>query len=134
MEYDIKKMIRIAGLVVVSCFMTTPAFAQMAKEAWSFNTQNRASIAALMKQVDDSDRQSTQTTASGSTTLVCGGGSSDSNSSAMGNSSCIILNNSSGNIELGQDSTGDQNASSDSDVTTNLETTDEVLNALNGGK
>lgn len=128
-----RKIKKIWTLSLAICALSTPAFAQSMNDAWSFNTQNRASIAALMKQVHDSKSQAaTTSTSGGATTLICGGGSADSNSSAMGNSSCIILNNSTGSIEIGQDSIGDQSASADSEVSTNFDSTDDVLSTLNG--
>lgn len=132
MEDYKRKTIRIFGLVLVACFVATPALAQMTKESWSFNPQNRASIAALIKQIEDGDNGNAQSqvVGNGGTTLVCGGGSSDSNSSAMGNSSCIILNNSTGNIELGQDSTGDQTSNAESVSSSDLVTTDDILATL----
>ena len=91
----------VAGLF----FGSRVANAQQFNQAWSFTSQNRASIAALMQQVEGSE---TGAAAQGSfDTLVCGG---DGASSATGNSTCIILNNATGTVEIGQDTEGDQDA------------------------
>lgn len=88
----------------------TTAHAQMINQPWGFTQQNRASIAALMKQTEDSRNATAATATPGSyDQLVCGG---DDTSSAAGNSTCIILNNSDGAIQIGQDTQGDQEATS----------------------
>lgn len=124
----------ILGLMTVA--LSSPASAQLYKDAWSFSNQNRASIAALIKQVDDGDKASGATVAAGAgggTTLVCG---ADADSTAKGNSSCIILNNSTGDIEIGQDSVGDQTASNESSDTITVDESisgaDDILDALHG--
>lgn len=112
------KIISILCLAVAAGLLSTPASAQMSKEAWTFTQQNRAAIASLIKQNETSNRNGTAV-ASGGTTLVCGGGSADANSSALGNSSCIILNNSTGMLDIGQDSLGDQDSNANSELTSN---------------
>lgn len=106
--------------------------------AWGFSPQNRASIASLMKQVEGGSSGVSGTSSGGSTTLICGDGAS----TAKGNASCIILNNSTGNIEIGQDSQGNQTASSETQTTTNVTehmqventiATDDILATLHGG-
>ncbi len=78
------------------------ANAQQFNQAWGFTTQNRASIAALMQQVEKSEGTGNAVVSGGGyDSLVCGG---DGMSSATGNSTCIILNNSDGTIQVGQDS------------------------------
>ena len=112
--------------------------AQVDNNPWGFTGQNRASIAALMKQIDDNKSSRSNVVASGGgdiVNLVCG---ADATSSAKGNSSCIILNNSDAAIDLGQDSQGDQTATSeettnvDETINTNVEAIDDVLQTLNG--
>lgn len=109
-----------------------PALAQMVSEPWSFQPQNRASIAALMRQVENENAQAVSATPS-ITTLVCG---SDGKSSATGNSTCVILNNAAGNLNIGQDAQGDQSASSNTSETQNQSASsggaDSVLATLEG--
>lgn len=97
-------------------FFITPAHAQMNNESWGFKQQNRASIAALMQQVESSGDATTVASAGGYDQLVCGG---DGQSSATGNSTCIIMNNSNGAIELGQTSEGSQDATTTENTTMN---------------
>lgn len=88
---------------------------------WGFSPQNRASIAALIKQVEEKPVTQSGYGYGSVTTMICGG---DSSSAAKGNASCILLNNSTGTIEIGQDSEGDQTATSDvTETTNNTETT-----------
>lgn len=111
----------------------------MNNAAWSPQVQNRASVAALIRQVEEGDASSgsisvSDGTTGGITQLVCG---ADATTSAKGNSSCIILNNADASIDLGQDSVGDQNSTSESTQTTNVDETintgaDDVLAVLNG--
>ena len=106
-------------------------------EPWGFSGQNRASIAALIKQVEDGSNSGTVVsgTSGNIVNLVCG---ADASSSATGNSSCIILNNSDADINLGQDSEGDQTATNeettnvDETINTNVEAIDDVLDTLSG--
>ncbi len=110
--------------------------AQMNETPWGFKTQNRASIASLIKQVEDAEGRSaanTATTSGAVTQLICGGDSA--NASSAGNTTCIILNNSDGMISLDQTNNGDQGADSETTETTNVDETiyvDEVLSTLNG--
>ncbi len=91
------------------------ANAQQFNQAWGFTTQNRASIAALMQQVEKSEGTGNAVVSGGGyDSLVCGG---DGMSSATGNSTCIILNNSDGTIQVGQDSRGNQESSNTEDTT-----------------
>ncbi len=91
------------------------ANAQQFNQAWGFTTQNRASIAALMQQVEKSEGTGNAVASGGGyDSLVCGG---DGMSSATGNSTCIILNNSDGSIQVGQDSQGNQESSNTEDTT-----------------
>ena len=97
------------AILLCALFFSQSANAQMNNEAWGFKQQNRASIAALMQQVENSDsgRAVASTGLAGYDQLVCG---SDGASSATGNSTCIIMNNSDGAIQIGQDAQGDQDA------------------------
>ncbi len=128
-------------MVALSLFVAfgySEAHAQL-DQPWGFKAQNRASIASLIKQVEDGPIGSSAGNLSASaipsqdiTTLVCG---SDGASSAKGNSTCIILNNASGGIDLAQDVLGDQSASSvtpEGAVTEESGGADEVLTALEG--
>jgi hypothetical protein len=110
----------LAGLLLGSL----TANAQQVNEAWSFTPQNRASIAALMQQVEGRKAANAGTAQSaGITNLICG---SDGKSSATGNSTCVIMSNADGNINVGQDSNGDQDANNTaSDL-------GEVLSSLSG--
>ncbi len=137
MEHKIKKTLVLSGYSFLCLtFFAQEVNAQMTGTPWGFAQQNRASIAALMKSIEDTDSSTTATTATtatGVTNLVCG---SDGSSSAKGSSSCIILNNSDGSILLDQVSDGDQNATSTE--TTNVEETingaDDILAVLNGNE
>ena len=110
MTYDMKKINKILTIAVIALGFSTPALAQlMGTNGWSPQLQNRASIAALLQQVEEngSSGSSSSPAATSGVTLVCGDGG---DATAKGNSSCIILNNSTGVIDLGQDSNGDQSA------------------------
>lgn len=115
------------AILTISTNATT-SFSQDRNQSWQFKGQNRASIAALIRDVEENGRGSgtAMITPAGSyTNLVCG---KDGQTSAAGNTTCIILNNSDGKIDVGQDSNGNQTA------TTNTETqqsdADAVLDAL----
>lgn len=122
-------------LFIGSCFVfiisSWSAQAQMSSAPWGFAAQNRASIAALIRQVEgesSSNIGSVSAAPTEITNLICG---SDGSSSAKGTGSCIILNNASAAIELLQDSEGDNTASTDD--TTNIgETGDSVADILAG--
>lgn len=82
----------------------------MVNQPWGFAQQNRASIAALIKQTEDrNETQSVTASAGGCDQLVCG---KDGDLSATGNNTCIIMNNSDGVIQIGQDAQGNQTATS----------------------
>lgn len=117
-----------AVMMILFCLgISLPAYAQMSSEPWSFSPQNRASIAALMKQTEE--QQQATAVVQPADTLICGGGTG--NSAAAGNSTCVILNNATGMIQLDQDETGDQNATSTSSVSVQTEEgADEVAAAL----
>jgi hypothetical protein len=103
-------MYKIYFLILLAAFLfglMSPAQAQMATQPWAFQPQNRASIAALMRQVESPSPVATTTV----TNMVCG---SDGESSARGNSTCVILHNALGDIDVGQESNGDQTADADS--------------------
>lgn len=101
------------------------AQAQMVNEPWGFQQQNRASIAALMRQTEEGDGAGVVAAPGSYDSLVCG---SDGASSAKGNAICIIMNNSDGAIEIGQDSQGDQEATSTEN--TAIEGMSEVLDGI----
>lgn len=120
MEKNMKKSKQILGIAVFSAVLASgaPVSAQMFNTPFTFAPQNRASIAALMKSVEDQGgSQSGVVAGSGTsgdiTNLVCG---ADGTSSADGNSTCIILNNSDGLLDIGQESNGDVTATSDDTV------------------
>jgi hypothetical protein len=108
------------GVMLGSLCLSNPASAQQTNQSWQFKDQNRASIAALMKQVDQQNETSNAVAQVpvGLDTLICGG---DGQSSATGNSTCIILNNSTGAIEIGQDANGSQTANNETAQSTNTE-------------
>ena len=132
----------------LSCFaISTEAMAQgMNNSAWSPQPANRASIAALIKQVEDGSSSNSAIGFAGSagvTQLICGantGEGTESSSNAQANSSCIILNNSHGALNINQESDGDQESDATSTNTTIVDETiigansgaDEILATLNG--
>jgi len=137
MKREIMRHVAFYGVAIMSfCIFSADAMAQMNESPWGFKNQNRASIASLIKQVEDADGNTatnTATTSGAVTQLICGGDSS--NASAAGNTTCIILNNSDGIITLDQENNGDQNSDSETTETTNVDETiyvDEVLSTLNG--
>lgn len=127
--------------ILVLLAITATAQAQgLNNNAWSPGPQaNRASIAALMKQVEDGNGSSSGTafvgTGSGDVTqLICGSSNGESpaaSSNAQANSSCIILNNSTGALNIDQSSEGDQSANAESTSTT---TVDETINNAGGAE
>ncbi len=103
----------VIGMAAIA--LAAPANAQISNNPWGFQPQNRASVAALIRQVEkgqDSNAALTQFAAPSATNLVCG---SDGKASASGNTTCVILNNSDGSINIGQDADGDQTATSSTD-------------------
>ncbi|MGB3810610.1 MAG: hypothetical protein WA943_10975 [Parvibaculum sp.] len=107
------------GLAALSAATLTPAiaFAQAGQnsEAWGFPAMDGMTMAVIQRQAE----QSTSATVGGNsgTTLVCGGGSGGS--AATSNSTCVILSNSTGQIDVGQASHGDQSASTSTSSQTN---------------
>lgn len=125
------KPLKLAAICSIFLFANVNnASAQMKSEPWGFNPQNRASIAALMQQIERPPNSDVAPVSADS--LVCGG---SEKASARANSTCIILNNALGNISIGQDANGDQTATSDetSVVGEGDEESDfeEVLSSLN---
>lgn len=106
------------------------AHAQMINQPWSFAQQNRASIAALMKQTEDSGNAAATIASGGYDQLVCGG---DGASSATGNSTCIIMNNSDGAIQIGQDAQGNQDATNSTETST-VNALSEALGSIDGAQ
>ncbi len=103
----------------------------MNNNAWSPNPSNRASIAALIRQVEQGEASGSigsAASANGVTQLICGTSSGDgglTSATSQANSSCIIMNNSSGDLNVNQDSIGDQSADA---VLTATTTIDETIN------
>ena len=93
------------GIFLLAAMISLPAQAQMSPQPWTFVQQNRASIAALMQQTENPAGTTAPPSAD---TIICGGGSGQS--AATANSSCIILNKGTGQIDIGQDSNGGQQA------------------------
>lgn len=105
--------------------LAMPAQAQMRSDPWGFQTQNRASIAALIRQVEGGPQPVATTSI---TSLVCAG---DGGSSASGNSTCVILNNAMGDLRVGQEANGNQTASSETEQVTQT-SAESVLETLQG--
>lgn len=90
------------------------------KEPWNFTPVNRASMAVVIKNVEDGKGASGD--GGSGTTIVCGGnngsggtGGTGSAASATANNNCVIISNSDGAVvNVDQDSEGDQTASSGS--------------------
>lgn len=118
------------------------ASAQMFERPWSFKSRDRASLAVVMKQVEEGmfSRRSENSAAgnggavggfNSSTLLLCGGSGGDA--SATANSSCIILNNATGDLTIGQDAVGDQGASAASETNTTVaEKVEQILDSGDG--
>lgn len=133
-------------VTLIHSLVNMPLHAQgLNNRAWAPAQSNRASIAALMKQVEDNNGQTSNSSAllatgSSVTQLVCGSstsGAPPAHSNAQANSSCIILNNSDGMLNINQDSVGDQNSDVETIMTTettqNQESSlDDILTALSG--
>lgn len=127
----------LASALIAATFIATPAKAQgLNNKAWSPETANRASIAALIRQAENGDGGGSAIIGTGSsnvTQLICGSNSGEgagASSNAQANSSCIILNNSDGALNIDQDSDGDQNADTSSVATTQI---DETINNNGAG-
>lgn len=136
---DMKKTI-VAMTVAVCGFYAAPAQAQMANDPWTFTPQNRAGIASLIRSAEEGNDSGAAGSVSGSgsiVNLVCGGNSDGS--TAQANNTCIILNNSEGaDVDVDQDSEGDQTATSeenldvDETIVSSEGNVDDVLDTLNG--
>lgn len=136
---DMKKTI-VAMALTVCGFYATPAQAQMANDPWTFTPQNRAGIASLIRSAEEGNDTGTTGSVSGAgsiVNLVCGGNSDGS--TAQANNTCIILNNSEGaDVDVDQDSEGDQTATSeenldvDETIVSSEGNVDDVLDTLNG--
>lgn len=153
-----KPIVRTTGILLASAILipaaaillsAIPAQAQgLNNSAWApKNGANRASVAALIRQVEEGDEGSSGGYAAigmggGVTQLICGSNSGEgagASSNAQANSSCIILNNSKGDLNIDQASEGDQTADTSNTVTTSVDETinaaggaEEVLDALSG--
>ena len=98
-------------------------------EPWSAQPADRAGLAVALKQADGGFPSANGS--GGSTTqLVCGGGTGTA--SATANSTCIILNNSTGEIDVGQGSRGDQTATSSESTSTVAGKHNSLSSALGG--
>lgn len=81
--------------------------------------RNGAAIAQMIERVEERDETSGVAGSGGgttveSTTVLCGGGGREgTSSSATSNRNCIILNDANGEVQVGQDSAGDQTADAD---------------------
>ena len=115
----------LAALVATTAIaaVSIPASAQMFEGAYQNNQRDGAGLAVVMKQVDEgmfSSNSGSQVVGGGGSSeiLLCGGdGSEGSTSGATANSSCMIIGDGAiANINLGQESDGDQNANSDVDT------------------
>lgn len=126
--YHAKRIMPVIGIMGVAITLASPVNAQMENNPWNFQPQNRASVAALIRQVEKEKSSAsalTQIAAPASyTNLTCGG---DSKPTASGNNTCIILNNSEGNIHVGQDSEGNQTATNNQ---TSQSGADDILTTL----
>lgn len=124
----------LAGLVFGTVlFAAGLAMAQPGQnqEAWSPAPRDRAGLAVVMGQANgDIDTSGGSGSGASATTLVCGGGGGTS--SATANSTCIILNNATGSVGIGQDSVGDQGATT-STATGNSNTMSSALAGLMSG-
>ncbi|MGB5950229.1 MAG: hypothetical protein WBG82_12985 [Parvibaculum sp.] len=119
------------GLAVLSSVTLAPAIALAEagqnKQAWQFPQTDGLTMAAIQRQATN---PASSTIAGGSgTTLVCGGGGTGG-ATATSNSSCIIVNNSTGQIDVGQDSKGNQSASNSAQTTTNNNNLSDALSSL----
>lgn len=104
-----------AAAAVLGSFSPQVVSAQM-MESYRFQARDRASIAFGMREVEN-PRQVPQASggAAAVTQLVCGSGEDGSTAAgSTANSSCVILNNVAGGVSVGQDSTGDQDATANS--------------------
>lgn len=121
----------LVGLAVLSSVTLAPAYAfaeaGQRKEAWEFPQTDGLTMAAIQRQATN-PIVSNNSGGSG-TTLICGGGGAGG-ATATANSSCIIVNNSTGQIDVGQGSKGDQSASNSTSTTTNNNSLSDALSTL----
>jgi hypothetical protein len=110
-----------AAAGILAAFTPQVVVAQM-MDSYRFQARDRASIAFGMREVEN--RQNPPQAISGGgggggslTQLVCppAGGGGSTAAGSMANSSCVILNDVTGSVDVGQDSTGDQNANANSE-------------------
>lgn len=144
MRSFLRSVLVVGGAAAASSLFASAAIADPlgGKEAWDFTPQNRAAIAALIKQIEDPG-------SGGPTTIVCGGNSgaggagTGAGASATANDACIIVSNSSGAIiNSGQASDGNQGADASANSKTSSARSgskpggsiDEVDAILNGNK
>lgn len=143
MNFTYLKNTALAATLLCASLTANNAGAQgLNNSSWSPQAQNRASIAALIRQVEQDGTSSGSTVSSLGTTgsvtqLICGSNSgegSTNSSNAQANSSCIILNNSGGaTVGIDQDSMGDQSSTADADqAVTSTTTVEETINVEGG--
>ena len=142
------------SIILIAAFALSGIFSDAAKaqglnnNAWSPQPSNRASIAALIRQVENGSSAQTGSASaigyvgSNVTQLICGSNSGEgkeASANAQANSSCIILNNSDGTLNIDQASDGEQAADTENLSTTNVDETinnlgnaDDVLATLTG--
>lgn len=124
----------LAGFALATLVEAAPAAAQMSESPWQFRYRDRAGLAVVMKQAEDASSNSgglsggSSAVSADTTVLVCGG---ESASTATSNSSCIILNNATGDLSIGQDSLGDQNATNAAS-TTSVDAVEQILQSSAG--
>lgn len=125
----------LAGIALATLVEAAPAGAQMSESPWQFRYRDRAGLAVVMKQTEDAASNSGGLyggsgagVSADTTVLVCGG---ESASTATSNSSCIILNNATGDLSIGQDSLGDQNATNAAS-TTSVDAVEQILQSSAG--
>lgn len=124
-----KNIMAILLAVLVLPLTAEKSFSQDRNQSWQFKGQNRASIAALIRDVEKNGNGTAVSAVpvGGYTNLVCG---KDGQSSAAANTTCVILNNSTGTIDVGQDSEGNQTATNHTETTQSV--ADSVLETLAG--
>ncbi len=120
----------VGGIFCLATIISSAAQAQSFKDPWGFAPQNRASIAAMIRQVEGEKKSSAAVVAGGTTILTCGKGEASSEA----NSACIIMNNSDGILNVGQDSQGSQTSNNTKTQIQSTSRADEVLAELNGTK
>jgi hypothetical protein len=114
---------RLGLTVLVAGALAAPAAAQMMERPYDFGPRDRAGIAALMQQVENQRApgpSSVSNTQIKSTTVLCGeGGTGGTGSTSKANANCIVLDDATGQVNVGQNSAGNQDANANSSTTEN---------------